>query len=286
MTIAVEETVESGLASIGDSNRAAIEYICVSDSPSDTEQDCDSQAFNGSPIKFRGYPRRSLSGETKRMHPTVIRIVRVEYGFDQQQTPLSNPDGSLGSEVSQFDTTHTFNLIGGTELIKTAIATRSYAGTNPVVDVQKTIGLDLKSGQVRGVNIFAPVMDFTLTTEFSNSVVTDDYIDLLMDLTGTTNKSTWRRRPPGSVLFKGARGSKRGDERWQIGFEFAYSKDKPAGINVGGIITGPKKGWEYLDVMYKEGTVDIGGQPIWVPAQVNIHQVYEEEEFSQLKIGP
>lgn len=278
-----EETVESGAAGIGQSNQATKEYI-VFGVDGDDEAACDLAALTESPLFFRSYPRRSLSGKTLRITPTMIRVVTVDYGVDQQQTPLSNPTGLALPGTSQFDTTRTFNLIGGTEHIKTAISTVSYPD-GFAKDVKKVIGLDLKTGQVRGVNIFAPVCDFTLTTQFRNEVVTEEYIDLLTDLTGTVNSETFFRRPAGSVLFKGARGSKRGQENWEIGFEFAYSRNRE-NIDVGGITVASKKGWEYMDVMYREDpSQEIGGQPLQVPAQVNIHVVYEDGDFSGLKIG-
>lgn len=223
-------------------------------------------------------PRRTV---TPKMINDSTYSWTVNYGMDQNQVSVSDPD------LGQFNTTLTFNLVGGTEHITSALSTVSYRLTadGPIIDVQKTIGIDLKTGQVRGVDILAPVLDYTLTTEFPNRIVTPAYVDALFDLTGTVNTASFKGRPAGSVLFKGARGSKKGSENWELAFEFAYSKNK-TGLSIGGITGVDKKGWQYLEIMYRDSpTLLISGKPIQVPTQVNVHDVYENGDFSKMKIG-
>lgn len=284
MTISVEETVESGKASIGESNRSQIEYLCICSSGSETEQDCDTAAYTTSPATFRGYERRALSGETLRMHPTVIRKVTVDYGTDQQQTPQTQ--ATVETPGSIYDNaTFTFNVVGGTELIKTALSTVSHpAGFS--TDIKKVIGLDLKTGQVRGVNIFAPVCDFSFTCELPNATVTPSFLREIARAVGKTNSTEFAGFAIGEVLCRGARASKKGDERWQLSAEFAFSENITTPFTVGGITVTSKKGWEYLDVMYREDTSNtINGQAIQIPAQVNVHRVYRESDFLAFRMG-
>lgn len=229
-------------------------------------------------------PRRTIRQEPTKS-ASVFKWI-LDYGIDQNQTPQSDPD------VSSFNTTLTFNLIGGTQHITTSLAYKNYraAGAGGVshtdhdcIDVKGAIGWDTKTGQVRGVEAYVPVMDYTLTTQFPNRIVTDAYIDDLYALTGKVCDATFKRRQAGEVIFKGARGSKRGLEMWEIGFEFCWSPNIVGG-SLGGI-TYDKLGWEYLDVLFGDGTGLIGKQKVQVPIQINVHQIYEFGDFAKLKIG-
>lgn len=236
--------------------------------------------IDASPTTYEGIPRVGMS--RKQITDTVFQFA-VQYKLDSQQTQLSDPD------TNTFNTTTVLNLIGGTTHITNAIATTSYCKTgNSVVDIKKTIGLDLKTGQVRGVDVIAPVFDISVSTMFPNSVVTPTYIANVYSLVGRTNAATFKGFAIGEVLFKGARASKRGAENWEWSFEFSLQPNE-ADVDVDGITvpssTIPKKGWEYIEVMYGDGTSDINSRKIQIPYQVNVHQVYKTGDFSLLKIG-
>ena len=74
----------------------------------------------------------------------------------------------------------------------------------------------------------------------------------------------------------------------EVADEFAASPNE-TNIQVGSgdnlITVASKKGWEYLEVLYKEGTETIGGRVIQIPAQANVHRIFNEKDFSKLKIG-
>ncbi|NBW11713.1 MAG: hypothetical protein EBR82_27145 [Caulobacteraceae bacterium] len=233
---------------------------------------------SGFGISMSGVPLRTVH---RKQIATNAYEITFDYNLDANQAQPSDPD------VSSFNTTLTFNLVGGTTHITTALDTSSYRlfADGAAVDVKKTIGIDLKTGQVRGVDIVAPVLDFSLTTQFANRYVTAAYIKNVLALTGKTNSVAWKGYDIGEVLFKGARGSKKGSENWEISFEFSYSANK-TGLTVGGITGVDKKGWQYLDVMFKEDTSNtINGRPLQVPTQVNVHTVYDSDAFAQLLIG-
>lgn len=280
MSITVEEAWQSRPAEIGVNASATLVYYAFC-SAGETEIAAHLAVVTQAPLFYRSIP--AVGSKIKLLAfgaGTWVYQVDCEYSLERQQTQETKP------ETAEFNTTLTFNLVGGTQHISTALQTSSFvAAGGTAVDVKKVIGLDLKTGQVRGVDVFAPVMDYSYTTQFANSVMTDEFIDDLYDLTGTTNSSTFKRRAAGEVLFKGARGSRRGQDLWEVAFEFARSKNK-TGLTVGDISGISKKGWEYLDVMYREDQSQlINGRPIQVPAQVNIHRVFEESDFAKLKIG-
>lgn len=273
MTAVVEEAFYSREATVGTSASGELLYYVFDESDAEAAQ---LAAVLASPALFRSMPRQTSS--VKRLSPSVHEV-KVNYSLQQSQVQPSNP------ELSEFNTTLAFNLIGGTTHITTALETTSHVPAGgTVVDIRKTIGIDLKSGQVRGLDVFAPVMDFSLTTQFANAAVDQAYIDLLYDMTPCVNNAPFRGRPAGSLLFKGARGTRRGQERWELAFEFSYSKNQ-TNLTVGTITGINKEGWQYLETMYIEGTAKIGKHVVQVPGQVNVHTVFSAENFAQLKLG-
>lgn len=242
---------------------------------------------NNVPEIYRGLPRRSIS--LKRQGVSLFQV-DAEYRVESTQANQSRP------ELNEFNTVLAFNTTGGTINVTTAIKTTSYvAPPRSIIDVKNTIGLDLETGQVRGIDIFAPVYDFGLTQQVANSVVTAAYIRSLRELTGTVNDGPINIGYSGiqdiaqeaEVLFKGARGSRRGRDLWEISYEFAYQKSQ-TNLKVGDITVAIKRGWDVVDTLHMESTAansQIDGKPVKVPAQVNIHEVYEREDFSRLLLG-
>lgn len=291
MTTLIQEGLYSREASFGQNTEAELIFYAFNDEGDEVAASRD--VFFNAPLTYRGMPRRGCGRQKYLTTFTTLDAVTysvfevpVQYGMEFNQAQPSDPTGQTPG-MAEFNTTITFNLIGGTTHISQALETKSYALLRAATDVRRTIGLDLKTGQVRGLDIFAPVMDYSLTAQFPNHVVTDAFIDTLFDMTPSTNNASFKRRDAGEVLFKGARGTKKGDELWEITFEFARSKNQ-TGLNIGGIAIPTKRGWEYLDVMYIESTSSldrIGGKPILIPDQVNVHRVFPEDDFSKLKIG-
>lgn len=274
MTATVSEAYLSRDGSDGEQYQRELIYYTFGDSD---EAASYSVMIAAAPTAYDGLPIKNV--RRKQVTETVYEWT-VEYRVDQNQVQPSNPASS------EYNVVLAFNMIGGTEHVTTAYDTTGYVGSGgTVVGVQKSIGIDLKTGQVRGVDKIAPVCDFSLTTQFPNSVVTNTYMANVKGLVGKTNDATFYGNAIGEVLFKGARGQKRGPDRWELSFEFASNENK-TGLTIGDITGVAKKGWEYLDVLYKDSpTLRIANRPVQVPAQVNVHQVYLSGDFSQLKIG-
>ena len=84
-------------------------------------------------------------------------------------------------------------------------------------------------GNVNGIDITMPVMNFSETHYFRASKVTTAYKKRLAELTGTVNNGKFKGYAPGEVLFLGASGSRRGkhsDDDWEITFRFAVSPNR------------------------------------------------------------
>lgn len=274
MTATISEAYLSRDGSDGETYQRELIYYTFGDSD---EAASYTVLIGACPASYDGLPIKNV--RRKQVTQDVYQWT-VEYRLDQNQVEQSNPGSS------DYNPVLAFNMIGGTEHITTAYDTTGYVGSGgTVIGVQKTIGIDLKTGQVRGVDKIAPVCDFSLTTQFANSIVTNTYIADVKSLVGTTNDATFFGNAIGEVLFRGARGQKRGPDRWELSFEFSSNENK-TGLEIGDITGVDKKGWEYLDVLYKDSpTLRIANRPVQVPAQVNVHQVYLSGDFSKLKIG-
>lgn len=182
------------------------------------------------------------------------------------------------------DNEYTFDTGGGTTKVTQSLATiASYSATIlPAPDFEGAIGVTEDS--VEGVEITTPVYNFTETHRFADAAVTAGYKADLFRLTGTTNIAAFKGFQAGEVLFLGAAGSKRGDERWSITFRFAASP------NVTGLVVGPitgvdKGGWQYLWVRYADFEDALGISIVKRPISCYVEQVYREDDFSLLNIG-
>lgn len=286
-------TIKQGFArpsSIGENASATIDYYVFGESDEVTAHAGALAQFTSDfPSGYRSMPLRTTSIEKIGVDAFKCPF---QVGLTQNQAQPSNiPNPSDPDDpLNEFNTTMSFNLVGGTTHITNSLAViNTYTASGfTAMDFKGAIGVEFSAGgsqtRVRGLDIFTPILDYTYTTQFANDVVTDSYIDTIFALTGQVNNATFKGRPAGSVLFKGARGSRKGQDRWEIGFEFAYSENK-TGLTIGDITGIDKKGWEYLDILYMPAASRVNGLDVSVPQQVTIHKVYETGNFKNLLIG-
>ncbi len=195
--------------------------------------------------------------------------------------------GAAGQQVQPGVATLSFKAGGGTVHTTNSINNRRYRDQALVpkdMDFQGAIGVELNDdgskARVRGVEVYAPVLEYSYGEEFLNHIVTTQFIDNIYSLCGKVNSAPFFGRPPLSVLFMGAQGAKKGSEKWEIRYDFAYSENVSS-LRVGSITTGPKAGWEYLDVLYvPNGRTN--NLRLLVPGQATIHQVYYPGDFNLL----
>jgi len=244
--------------------------------------DDDKQVFDAvadaAPMKHRGLKRVD---EEIEIEPQGNGLWFAEVPYKAQEVEWKPGEGEGGSDEYRgpelsWDTT------GGTHHIEHSDnTTRAYGSEN--LDFDGAIGVN--NGQVAGVDVIVPKLEFTETHYLVNGRVTFDYVNTLHSLTGTVNKAGFRGFEAGEVLFMGARGTHPEPHYWAVEFQFAVSKTK-RGITIGDCEVGVKKGWQYLWVHYRE-TKDTDGKATVrpKPVAVFVEDVYEEADFTQLGIS-
>jgi hypothetical protein len=198
----------------------------------------------------------------------LIWEVTARYGKKEKK--------DVGDSTFEFDTT------GGTQHITQALETVGFAGIAGAPDLQEAINVTKDS--VEGCDIVVPQYAWSESFIVDDADVDSAYKATLFALTGRTNDAPFRDFAEGEVLFKGARGSKRGKDDWEINFSFAASPNI-TGLQIGDLppCTDTKGGWDYVSVNYVD---DVDADTlIKRPSFMRILRVYESGDFSLLGIG-
>ena len=138
---------------------------------------------------------------------------------------------------------------------------------NSAPDFGGAIEVD-NEGNVNGVDVTMPVLNFTETHTMAGTRVSTSY-------------------SAGEVLFLGASGTKRSRKAtapWEITYRFAVSPNK-AGFRVGDIQVNRKCGWDYLWVRYADKVAEGGRNVVKKPVAAYVEQVYPEGDFGNLGLG-
>ena len=157
---------------------------------------------------------------------------------------------------------------------------------NDAPDFNGAIEVD-NEGNVNGIDVTMPVLNFTETHTMAGSRVSTSYRKSVAALTGTVNKASFRGFAAGEVLFLGASGTKRSKKPnapWEITFRFAVSPNQ-SGLEVGKLRISSKKGWDYLWVRYADRVSDNKKNVIKEPVAAYVEQVYPEGDFGNLGLG-
>ena len=205
--------------------------------------------------------------------------VKAVYEEDEDGGDDDDDDDDEDSTVFAFDTG------GGTKHINQSLRTDGKY-PNDAPDFAGAIEVD-NEGNVNGVDVTMPVLNFTETHTLSGSRVSTSYKKTLASLTGTVNRSGFRGFSAGEVLFLGASGTKRSKKTsapWEITYRFAVSPNR-AGFKVGDIQVTRKYGWDYLWVRYADKVAEGGKNVVKKPVGVYVEMVYPEGDFGNLGIG-
>ena len=228
---------------------------------------------------------KTVSGMTLESIEVVERIngdtwkVKAVYEEDEDGGDDDDDDDDEDSTVFAFDTG------GGTKHINQSLKTDGKY-PNDAPDFAGAIEVD-NEGNVNGVDVTMPVLNFTETHTLSGSRVSTSYKKTLASLTGTVNRSGVRGFSAGEVLFLGASGTKRSKKAsapWEITYRFAVSPNR-AGFKVGDIQVTRKYGWDYLWVRYADKVAEGGKNVVKKPVGVYVEMVYPEGDFGNLGIG-
>lgn len=205
--------------------------------------------------------------------------VNAIYASEGSDDPDDPDDGNVDAYSFAFDTG------GGTmhrnQSLKTVVRVPSSAP-----DFNGAIEVD-NEGNVNGVDVTMPVLNFTETHTMASSRVSTSYRKTVAGLTGSINASSFRGFAPGEVLFLGASGtkhSKRADAKWEITFRFAVSPNQTS-LKVGNITIPTKRGWDYLWVRYSSEVTSDKKNVIKKPIAAYVEQVYPEGDFGNLGLG-
>lgn len=182
-------------------------------------------------------------------------------------------------------TSFAFDTGGGTMHRNQSIKTVSKV-PNDAPDFNGAIEVD-NEGNVNGVDVTMPVLNFTETYTMNGSRVTTSYKKTVAALTGTVNSSGFRGFSAGEVLFLGASGtkrSKRPNAPWEITFRFAVSPNQSS-LQVGKLKVSNKRGWDYLWVRYADKVAENRKNVIKEPVAAYVEQVYPTGDFGNLGLG-
>ena len=215
---------------------------------------------------------------TERVNKDTWKVKAI---YESEDSGGGDDDGGGDEETSSF----AFDTGGGTmhrnQSLKTVSKTPSDAP-----DFNGAIEVD-NEGNVNGVDVTMPVLNFTETHVMNASRVSTSYKKNVAAITGTVNRSGFRGFSAGEVLFLGASGTKRGkknDSPWEITFRFAVSPNQ-SGLQVGKLKVSQKKGWDYLWVRYADKVADNRKNVIKEPVAAYVEQVYPEGDFGNLGLG-
>ena len=215
---------------------------------------------------------------TERVNKDTWKVKAV---FSREEDGSSDGDGSDDEETVSF----AFDTGGGTMHRNQSIQTRSKF-PNDAPDYGGAIGVD-NEGNVNGVDVTMPVLNFTETHTMSGTQVTTSYKKTVAALTGTVNSSSFRGFASGEVLFLGASGTKRSKKPtapWEITFRFAVSPNESQ-VKVGDLKVANKFGWDYLWVRYADKVTENKKNVVKKPVAAYVEQVYPAGDFGKLGLG-
>lgn len=204
--------------------------------------------------------------------------IEVDYIREEETEP------EVGAEPS-----YSFDTAGGTQHITQSLATvarYSKYGEGAAYDFQKAINVSGLGDQqtVEGVDIGMGAFEWEETHYLPNTWVTAAYKGILFRSTYKTNNAPFRGMDIGEILFRGARGGKRGAEDWEISFRFAASENQ-TDVVVGDITVAAVKGWEYLWIYYEMTEHGTPKKLLSTPVCAYVEKLYQAADLSALGIG-
>jgi len=178
----------------------------------------------------------------------------------------------------------TFDTTGGMTHITQSIETTAKAGINwgGAPNCDGAIGL-ANGRDVEGCDIYIPIHKWTETHYLPVVIINDAYKLVIKHLTARTNNAPWRNHNANEVLFLGAVGSQRGEDDWEITYQFA-ADEKVVGLQPWHMMPAIDKGpWEYYWLMYEDVTSN--NRLVKRPNAHYSEKVYYDGNFGALMIG-
>lgn len=108
-------------------------------------------------------------------------------------------------------------------------------------------------GTIEGTDVPQMEYSFSETHHFNAAAVTNSYKIALAGLVGKVNNGSFRGFAAGEVLCTGVSGSRRGNDLWQIRFQWAVLPNE-ASLTIGPLSGIVKAGWDFLELFHSEKT--------------------------------
>ena len=245
------------------------------------EADDEDAALSAARAKAAGVSVKDMELDEVEVTERVNRDTWKVKAVWKSEDDGGDDDGDGEEETSSF----AFDTGGGTMHRNQSLKTVSKVPSD-APDFNGAIEVD-NEGNVNGVDVTMPVLNFTETHVMNASRVSTSYKKNVAAITGTVNSSGFRGFSAGEVLFLGASGTKRGkknDSPWEITFRFAVSPNQ-SGLQVGKLKVSQKKGWDYLWVRYADKVADNKKNVIKEPVAAYVEQVYPYGDFGNLGLG-
>lgn len=191
-------------------------------------------------------------------------------------------NSSSNTQVAEDTVTTNFDCSGGSVRVTNAISQRCVYGD---IDAGGAVGWNGKPGsdsEINGIEVPTANMRKTYRKLMRISRLTTAYEDKISSCVGKVNRSKFKGRAKGEVMFLGASYNAPGndsDKVW-VSFNFAIRPNETNAM-VGGIRCGKKEGWEVISPIYRSA-VDSNGVPGSVISAIHISQVAEYADFSIL----
>lgn len=212
-----------------------------------------------------------------RATPTLVAAGGGGGGGAPTRPSEAPADEVMGPEYS-FDTS------GGTKRITQSVYTRAAikvgggAGSFTAPDVRRAIGVS--RDRVEGCDIVTGDLKWSVAVK--GLPVTPEYIDTLVELTGTTNLFPFFNREVEELLFLGASGTYKPGDAWTVTFNFHQGANRTA-VEIAPGLTFPEvRAHDYIWCTYSETVV--GGFTVQTPIAAYCEQVYERKDFDRLGI--
>lgn len=211
-------------------------------------------------------------GMLYRGEPRIKQTHYNQWDVDINYNPRNRSNGEW---TWDFDTT------GGTVHITNSKETIAKYATAGLTAPEYEGAIDVQGDEVKGTEIVIPAMRLSVEYSHPAGVITMAYAMLLHDLTGTVNATPMFGRPPGEVLFLGARGSDGTLADAKVGYQFALSKNR-LNFSVGAITGVDKLGWHSAWIAYAPATKTAGGlnYSVKVPKFVYVERVYDTADLA------
>lgn len=281
MTVLITERAVSRRGRSAIDQSTAIEYSWRLKGSDDlatlfTALDAEAPASVSDPVRSGTLWRNAVTWE--RLGPELYDFT-LEYLDARKYDEKSKPE--TGDYRIHFDTT------GGQLRITSSLETVAcYDSTGAVAADNKQVIGETEDGNIEGVDIVIPAMQFSIEYTQPLATVSEAYIRTVESLTGTINNATFYGRPAGEVLFMGGSGSMGIKSDPTLSFNFVRLPNLTS-QTIGDITVASKLGHHYLWILYESYETGTGADKRIAkrPKKAYVERVYQSTNFASLGIG-